>query len=127
MEDDTLFPVDAPSTLFPDDNILDDLEFLNIVKRDEEFYTMFLNLRGFKKHNSNFDYEKESKKIYSYADFLQSPCQIILLCADVVFYEIYVKNKDVLKQIKLNAEKSNFEDIEYITDENDGRYKKHVH
>lgn len=51
---------------------------------------------------------------------------MILLCVDVNYYEIYSKNSSMIEVLKNNAIKSNFDDIEYITKENDGRTRMEV-
>lgn len=71
--------------------------------------------------NAKASYELCDKEIIRYSDFLNSPYEIILLCADDIYYEIYSKNMDFIEKIKANAVKNNFLNIEYITDENDGR------
>lgn len=38
---------------------------------------------------------------------------------DVVFVDIYSKSMNIIEIIKLNAQNNNFQEIEYITDEND--------
>lgn len=67
--------------------------------------------------NENIDQE-----VKDYDDFIKSDCTCVILCTDVWYFNIYDKEYDeclklyeVLKQVEL-------EELEYITDENDGQY-----
>ncbi len=71
--------------------------------------------------NAKASYIPYNKEIINYNDFLESPYQIIFLCSDTIYYEIYSKEIKFIEKIKANAVKNNFLNIEYITDENDGR------
>ena len=71
--------------------------------------------------NAKASYLPYDKTIYSYQDFIQSPFEIILLCADDVFYEIYSKDTEFIKRVKEIAVKNNFANIQYIISENDNR------
>lgn len=61
--------------------------------------------------------------IQNYQEFIKSECQLVLLCADVFFYEIYAKDNSIIQIIKNNAVQNMFDDVEYITKENDERTK----
>ncbi len=71
--------------------------------------------------NAKASYIPYNKEIINYNDFLESPYQIIFLCSDTIYYEIYSKEIKFIEKVKANAVKNNFLNIEYITDENDGR------
>lgn len=62
-----------------------------------------------------------SDKAINYNDFLMSNCLLVILCSDVSFYEIYVKNEEMLELIRSNCHKNCYDEIEDITDVNDVR------
>jgi len=88
-------------------------EFKTIIK-NEKHYVVFANIQLY--FNSS-----KIKKIATYEDFINSDCQLILLVTDNIFVDIYVKEKKILKQIYQNALKNEFDDIKYITNDNDIR------
>ena len=66
-------------------------------------------------------YKKGSKisKIKTYKEFLDSECGIIILIIDSMNVCIYVKDKEILYRIELNAKENKFQNIKYIIDKND--------
>lgn len=58
-------------------------------------------------------------KINDYSEFSRSNCELILLIEDEILSYIYTKNVKILEIIKENAEKHNFLDIDFITQQND--------
>lgn len=76
------------------------------------YYVVFLNLKAFPDKCS-------FNEIRDYSDFLKSNCELIVLISDSIFVSIYSKNRNHIETIKLNAQKNGFQDIEYITQEND--------
>ncbi len=56
-----------------------------------------------------------------YSDFLSSKCELVFLCADCNYIDIYCKNLDFINIIYNICLENHFSDIEYITDENDTR------
>lgn len=88
-------------------------EFEDIIN-DETCYAIFLNLQAYESEN-------DFVEIKSYNDFLKSKCELIFLIDDNIYIAIYTKDKNKIEKIRQNAEKNNFKNIEYITDENDRR------
>lgn len=82
-------------------------EFMEIIK--EEHYPVALNLQMFLKSNIG-------ENVYSYNEFLNSSCQLVLMIVDNIFVDIYAKNDDVLKKIHDNATCFGFTDVSYIND-----------
>lgn len=76
------------------------------------YYVVFLNLKAFITGDINIE-------IKGYDDFLKSNCELIILVSDAIYMSIYAKNRNNIETIKFNAQKNNFQDIEYITQEND--------
>jgi hypothetical protein len=92
---------------------VDGKEFLNkIIQLD--YSVIFANIKGYTDKSI-------SGKINYYNDFLNSNCELIILCYDVFFYEIYSKSEKVIEIIKSNCIKKGYEEIQYITEETDCR------
>ena len=94
-------------------------ELMKQAQRPPEYYPLFGEFKAFT--------SKESiTPIGTYSDFIDSDCQLIILIADAVYIDIYAKDKELLKQIKKNAQKLNCTEITDITDENDERHKMYI-
>ncbi len=78
------------------------------------YSVIFANIKAYPDENI-------SSEINNYENYLTSKCELIILCYDVFYFEVYSKNKNIIKIIKLNCLKEGFDNIEYITDENDCR------
>jgi len=68
----------------------------------------------------------EGKDVETYEEYLESDCQMAVLCCDWYYYEIYAKDREITDRIKKNCEANGYENIQYITDENDGRTRMRV-
>lgn len=91
--------------IFPQSCMTDD-EFRSAISKND-YYTIFLTLRGF-----TF-LEKDAPDFMTYEEYLQSNCEIIILCSDVSCYEVYAKSPMLLEVIAKNTEKY-AKAIEYI-------------
>ncbi|MFC0186739.1 DUF2691 family protein [Fictibacillus aquaticus] len=105
--------------LFPETtNIMDGSALQNRITNNK-YYVIFADLKAFPQgvrvHN-----------IDTYKEFLDSECQLVLLIVDCVYTTIYCKNQEKLRLLYLNAQDNQFEDIQYITDENDERTRLSV-
>lgn len=80
------------------------------------YYAVFLNLQAFP-IGTDFD------EIKAYNDFFKSNCELLVLISDCIFVNVYSKNQENIETINFNAQKNNFEEIEYITVEDDKRGK----
>ena len=80
----------------------------------ENHSIIFANLKAYLPNSIPHD-------IQNYEEFIKSECQLILLCADGFYYEIYAKDNSIIGIINDNAIKNMFSNIENITDENDER------
>lgn len=76
------------------------------------YYIIFANIHIYKTGS-------KISKIKTYKEFLDSECEIIILIIDSMNVCIYAKDEEKLDKIELNVKKNEFENIEYITDEND--------
>ncbi len=66
-------------------------------------------------------YGLKIEEMEDYKCFMNSRCEIVLLCSDGGYYEIYVKDDDVLSKIKQSCLGIKHDRLEFITDKNDGR------
>lgn len=60
-------------------------------------------------------------RVETFEEFMASNCQLVLLVVDSIYVTIYCKNQETIELLNKNAITCAFEDIEYITDENDAR------
>lgn len=92
---------------------VDGATFLKKIQ-EEKYMVVFANIKAYLSGDKPND-------IKNYDDFVKSKCELIILCADLYYYEIYAKDTLTIEIIKSNAIKNGMYDIEYITKENDGR------
>ncbi|MDQ1144054.1 hypothetical protein QE429_000881 [Bacillus sp. SORGH_AS 510] len=107
VEDDTL-----GKPLFPEDSIVLDGKILKNIIEKNEYYLIFADLKAYPKGNNPAD-------IKTYDEFLKSNCQLVLLVVDTIYMIIYCKDSEKLESLFQNAKLKGFEDLQYITDEND--------
>jgi hypothetical protein len=98
--------------LFKEDNY-SGTDFKEIIIHDI-YYMVFANIKAFLDNS-------DISEITDFHDFMRSKCQMVIICCDAEFVEIYCKNLDDLEIIKKNALKNNYQGIENITSENDQR------
>lgn len=94
-------------------NYIDGEKFNNII-RNQEHFVIFANIKAY---SPNIFPEN----LETYYDFINSECKLNLFCCDVNFYEVYAKDNSLIEKIRKNALVNGFENIEFITDENDER------
>ncbi|ARK30222.1 DUF2691 family protein [Halalkalibacter krulwichiae] len=80
---------------------------------NNKYYIIFADLQAYPKD--------EFSDIETYEDFIKSQCELVLLVVDSCYVTIYCKNKETIELLYKNATQCGFEDVEYITDENDTR------
>jgi hypothetical protein len=61
---------------------------------------------------------KDRIEIKTFEDFLESNCEVVLLCTDSIFIEFYSKERDVLDKVYNNCIGKGFEKVEYLSIEN---------
>jgi hypothetical protein len=88
-------------------------EFEDVIK-DKNCYAVSINLQAYIN-------ESDFANIRSYNDFVNSKCELIIFINDNTRVDIYAKDLGQIEIIKRNAEQNRFEDIMYITEENDQR------
>ncbi len=110
ITDDIFYPKDSKrNDDFFSSNIVDGQSFLNSIMKDN-YHMIFVDLKAFPINSCH-------RQIKYFKDFLESDCQIILLCIDSIFIEFYCKDKDILNTVYNNCKKFKFESVEYLTDE----------
>lgn len=77
----------------------------------KDYYMIFLDLKA-------YPLSGKYSEIRVFEDFLESECEIILLCIDSTFIEFYSKDKSILDKVYKNCGKFNLESVEYISVEN---------
>ncbi|WP_035432110.1 DUF2691 family protein [Bacillus sp. UNC322MFChir4.1] len=104
--------------LFSEDrDSIDGAELKNLLEGNQ-YYMIFADLQAYLKG--------EFSDIDTYEDFIGSKCHLVLLVVDCSYVTIYCKNKKDLELLYDNARDCGFENVEYITDENDTRTRLSV-
>ncbi|MGG3942132.1 DUF2691 family protein [Peribacillus psychrosaccharolyticus] len=80
---------------------------------NNKYYIVFADLQAYPKG--------EFFEIETYENFIESKCELVLLVVDSCYFTIYCRNKETIELLYKNATDCGFEDIKYITDENDTR------
>ena len=104
-------------TLFDKDGI-DGEEFLKCISRDG-YYMLFADIKAFLMDGTRM-------AIKTYEDFLESDCQMIILCTDVTFIDFYCKDAAILEKVYKNCIDNNFEEVKIVTPENNFRTRMSV-
>ena len=73
------------------------------------YYLIFADLKGYKA-------DSDKKDIDSYSDFVNSNCEIVVLCVDSIYISVFCKNNSDLLAIKENCKRNNFKDVKEIAD-----------
>lgn len=99
--------------LFSEDrDIIDGAELKKQLENDE-YYIIFADLKAY--------LHDEFSTIDTYEEFMESQCELVLLVVDCSYVTMYCKNKKDMELLYDNAIDCGFENVEYITDENDTR------
>ncbi len=97
-------------------DILNGEEFFRCISRDS-YYMVFADIKAFP-----LGLGHGGIKINSFKDFLESNCEIVLLCTDSMYIEFYSKSRKLLDKVYNNCIGANFEKVEYRSvDEVSGR------
>ncbi|WNQ10679.1 DUF2691 family protein [Paenibacillus aurantius] len=105
-------------SLFPDEiHGLDGLLLKELIEKDT--FVIFANLKAFPKDKNVVD-------VHTYEEFMNSHCELVCLVTDCVYVDIYCKDKALLETLFENATRNRFENIHYLTNENDDRIRLSV-
>ena len=94
-----------------DKEIIEGSELKNLLENNK-YYIIFTDLKAYPKG-------KELLHIETYEDFIISNCELALLVADCSYAAIYCKNQGAIELLYKNAIECGFENVKYLTDEND--------
>lgn len=78
------------NSLFIENEIINGKDFLNRIQFDN-YYIVSADIKAFKT-------KLDVTSIVTYEDFFNGSCEIALFCTDVVFAELYCKNKPILEK-----------------------------
>ncbi|MBM4765129.1 DUF2691 family protein [Bacillus sp. B15-48] len=104
--------------LFPEDKKVMEGIALKELLENNSYYIIFADLQAYPKG--------KIAEINTYEEFTKSDCELVLLVVDSCYATIYCKDKDKLELLYKNARDCRFEDVEYITNENDTRTRLSV-
>ncbi|MGM9968036.1 MAG: DUF2691 family protein [Rummeliibacillus sp.] len=103
---------DLGEPLFETNMILSNEQLLDHLKK--EHYTIFVDLKAFPRNST-------PTEISSYEEFTSSQCEVVLLIIDSCYVSLYMKDRKKLQEMYEEVI-GRFENVEYITDDNDSRY-----
>ena len=108
ITDDIIFPKGGNNDGIFDSDIVEGQIFLNCIAKDE-YYMIFVDLKAFPVCGKQIE-------IKSFKDFMDSDCQMILLCVDSEHIEFYSKDEAILKTVFENCLKYGFESVKHISE-----------
>lgn len=86
---------------------------------NNEYYIIFANFKAFPQKKDVID-------VQTYEEFLNSDCLLVLLVVDCEYATVYCKDQSKLEGLYHNAIRNGYEDVQYITNENDFRTRLSV-
>lgn len=98
--------------LFLEDAKIVEGKLLKKLLENHSYYVIFADLQAHPKGKVT--------EINTYEEFAKSECELVLLVVDCCYATVYCKSKEKLELLHENAQDCGFENIEIITDENDG-------
>ncbi|TWT06350.1 DUF2691 family protein [Planococcus sp. CPCC 101016] len=104
--------------LFLEDEKLIEGKLLKKLLENNPYYVIVADLQAHPKGKVT--------EINTYEEFVKSECELVLLVVDCYYATVYCKNSEKLELLYTHAHNCGFENIEYITDENDGRTRLSV-
>jgi hypothetical protein len=99
-------------------HVLDGETFHKCLSRNQ-YYMVFADIRAYPITGKRIE-------INTYTEYLESDCEMILLCVDAGFIDFYCKNKEVMEIAHNNCCLYQFDQVEIITEENDSRTRMSV-
>lgn len=105
--------LDINKDLFETDNEIMEGADLKKLLENNVYYIIFADLQAYPKGKVS--------EIGTYEEFVESECELVLFVVDSYYTVIYCKDKEKLELLYKNAEVFGFENIQFITDENDTR------
>lgn len=97
--------------LFPSTGLVNGETLYENISQDD-YYLVFVDLKAFPNLS-------DVKEIATYPEFIESDCQFVLLIVDSSYVIIYSKDQNIIHQLYSKAISAGYENIKYITEEND--------
>ena len=88
-------------------NFLNGNDFDKLISKNS-YYMIFVDIHAYPRNAKRTNIRK-------YQDFVESECQIILMCVDVSFIEIYCKDKEILNVIYENCKEHKFDSVKFVS------------
>jgi len=104
-EDFMYYEYDGLKSEFFGKDVLNSKEFTKCISRDN-YYMIFADIKA-------YPINSEHVEIGTFKDFLESSCEMVILCTDTSYIEFYCKNREVLDKVFNNCIKYDFEKVEY--------------
>lgn len=79
-------------------------------KTKEKHHVIFAKLQGYLQIDAY-------QNICSFKDYIDSKCQIVILIYDCENVEIFIKDEEMVTELHTRAQKENFDNLHYITNE----------
>ena len=92
--EDFMLPANQEVKIF-DSNIMDGDLFYNCIASNS-YYMIFADIKAYPAGCERDDIE-------TFEDFINSNCEIVLICTDCTFIEFYCKDRDVLDKVYQNC------------------------
>ena len=86
-------------------DVLTGEEFYKCISRDS-YYMIFADIKA-------YPLDEEHIEINTLEDFLESNCEMVLLCTDSTYIEFYCKSREILDRINNNCKSDNFLNVEF--------------
>jgi hypothetical protein len=87
--------------------ILNGHEFNNCISK-ENYIIYFVDIKAYPTGATR-------SIIKTFSDFMESNCELVLICVDSVYVEVYCKNSKVLETIYNNCLGEDFEKVDYVS------------
>ena len=84
-------------------DILSGEEFYRCISRDS-YYMIFADIKA-------YPIGSTQTEIKTFGDFWESDCEIVFLCTDSTFVELYSKDRSILDRVYNNCKTNGFEDV----------------
>lgn len=101
----------SDSNFLSSNTIMEGKAFLNDISTGK-YYLIFVDIKAFPTLEDVVD-------VKNYKDFLNSSCQLALLVIDSIYVSIVLKNQQMADAFFERAEASGYNNIKFLTDEND--------
>lgn len=105
--------------LFPDEVVGLDGRTLHQMIKGTSQYLIFANLKAYPKGRTVID-------VLTFEEYEKSDCHFILLITDCIYVEMYCKDQMQIEALYHNALANGYQNVEYTTEENDGRTRLSV-